>query len=141
MYSFICIVIKRIAKIIVTKKPKKAYSYKPPRIALCAQVIEAPDVKSKRVFNRGTPYGLNTDIPTGGHSAPTHIEGAKLEWKNAQKKAKKNIISEAINKIKPIFKPRWTILEWKPKKVDSLITSRHQVTRVTVSKHKPVKAK
>jgi hypothetical protein len=32
-----------------------------------------------------------------------------LEWKKAQKKAKKNIISETINKIIPERKPACTI--------------------------------
>jgi len=31
--------------------------------------------------------------------------GAILTWKNAQKKEKKNIISEAINRTIPNFKP------------------------------------
>jgi hypothetical protein len=34
--------------------------------------------------------------------------GARLEWKKAQKKAKKNMISEAINKIIPYLSPTWT---------------------------------
>jgi hypothetical protein len=44
-------------------------------------------------------------IPLGGHTHPISIVGFKLEWKKAQKKAKKNITSEIMNKIIPILKP------------------------------------
>ena len=33
--------------------------------------------------------GLNTSIPKGGQIEPISIPGAKLEWKYAQKKARK----------------------------------------------------
>jgi hypothetical protein len=69
----------KIAKVIVATKPPTAYSYSFPKTALWAQVIEAPEVKRIKVFKSGTPYGLKTDKPTGGHSAPTQIEGTKLE--------------------------------------------------------------
>jgi hypothetical protein len=42
---------------------------------------------------------------TGGHTEPISIVGDKLEWKNAQKKAKKNITSETIKRIIPERKP------------------------------------
>jgi hypothetical protein len=41
------------------------------------------------VFNNGTSQGLKISIPSGGHTPPIPISGAILEWKNAQKKAKK----------------------------------------------------
>jgi hypothetical protein len=50
-------------------------------------------------------HGFKTSIPTGGQMPPMAIEGDTLVWKKAQKKAKKNITSEQINKIIPIFKP------------------------------------
>jgi len=53
------------------------------------------------VFKRGTSNGLKTSIPFGGQTVPISIVGVKLEAKNAQKKAKKNITSEAINKSIP----------------------------------------
>jgi hypothetical protein len=37
----------------------------------------------------------------GGHIEPISITGASAAAKKAQKKAKKNIISETINKITP----------------------------------------
>jgi hypothetical protein len=46
----------------------------------------------------------------GGQAEPISIAGDKLEWKKAQKKAKKNITSETINRIIPDRKPACTIL-------------------------------
>jgi hypothetical protein len=57
------------------------------------------------VFNNGTSQGLKGCIPSGGQIEPISTEGAKLAWKNAQKKATKNIISEVINKIIPYLNP------------------------------------
>lgn len=64
-------------------------------------MIVAPEQSNIRVFSRGTSNGLNTSIPLGGHIDPISMVGAKLAAKNAQKKAKKNITSEAINKSIP----------------------------------------
>jgi hypothetical protein len=57
------------------------------------------------VFNNGTSIGLKTSIPFGGQIEPISITGANAAAKNAQKKAKKNIISETINKSIPYLKP------------------------------------
>jgi hypothetical protein len=40
-------------------------------------------------------------INSGGQINPKYMLGDKLIWKKAQKKLKKNIISESINKIIP----------------------------------------
>jgi len=53
------------------------------------------------VFNKGTSQGLKGIIDVGGQMAPISTAGERLLWKKAQKKAKKNITSEAINKIIP----------------------------------------
>jgi len=53
------------------------------------------------VFNNGISIGLNVVIPFGGHIEPISITGASAAAKKAQKKAKKNIISETINKSIP----------------------------------------
>jgi hypothetical protein len=53
------------------------------------------------VFNKGTSIGLKTSIPLGGQMDPISITGARAAAKKAQKKAKKNIISETINNIIP----------------------------------------
>jgi hypothetical protein len=52
--------------------------------------------------------GFKILIPIGGQIPPNSTLGATLEWKNAQKKAKKNIISETIKRTTPIRKPRKT---------------------------------
>jgi len=79
------------------------------KIEKCAQVIDTPDNIKITVFNKGTPHGFKGCILTGGHTAPRNIDGDKLEAKYAQKNPKKNITSEPINKINPIFKPLCTI--------------------------------
>ena len=43
---------QEIAKVIVATKPPTAYSYNLPNTARCAQVIEAPEVKSIKVFKK-----------------------------------------------------------------------------------------
>jgi len=65
-----------------------------------------PEVNRISVFNNGIPSGEKHLIPTGGQTPPINGDGARLEWKKAQKKETKNITSEAINNIKPNFKPR-----------------------------------
>lgn len=77
-------------------------------------------------------------MPNGGHTAPIQIEGETLEWKKAQKKLKKNITSETINKIKPIFNPRCTALVWRPSKVASIIISHNQLIKANNSQKKNV---
>jgi hypothetical protein len=53
------------------------------------------------VFNKGTPHGLKVCMLLGGQTEPISMAGDKLEWKKAQKNAKKNIISETMNRIMP----------------------------------------
>jgi hypothetical protein len=70
-------------------------------IAWCAYVTVAPEQSKIKVFNKGTSIGSKTSIPFGGQIEPISITGANAAAKNAQKKAKKNIISETMNKITP----------------------------------------
>jgi hypothetical protein len=77
--------------------------------ARCAHVILTPDDNNIIVFNKGKPHGFKTTIPAGGHTHPIAIDGARLQWKKAQKKPKKNIISETINNIIPKRKPCCTL--------------------------------
>ena len=84
------------------------------------QVTLTPDDKRIIVFNNGIENGFKVIIPKGGQFIPISIEGERLEWKNAQKKEKKNNISETINNIKPNFKPVKTNLVWAPSKLDSV---------------------
>jgi len=74
----------------------------------------APELKSIAVFNKGTSKGFNTSIPTGGHTDPNEISGPNELWKNPQKNEKKNITSDKMNKIIPIFKPLCTTEVWCP---------------------------
>ena len=53
------------------------------------------------MLTSGTSKGLNASIPFGGQILPISIVGAILAAKKAQKKAKKNMISETINRIIP----------------------------------------
>jgi hypothetical protein len=53
------------------------------------------------VFTKGTSKGSKALIPFGGQMFPISIVGAILAAKKAQKKAKKNITSETINRITP----------------------------------------
>jgi hypothetical protein len=57
------------------------------------------------VFKSGTLNGLIGVIPVGGQLQPSSGVGASLLWKNAQKNAKKNRTSEAINRIIPHRNP------------------------------------
>jgi hypothetical protein len=61
----------------------------------------APEESKINVFNKGIAFGSNTSIPFGGQTFPISIVGAKEAAKKAQKKAKKNIISETMKSITP----------------------------------------
>lgn len=78
-------------------------------------------------------------MPTGGHTEPISILGLNLLWKKAQKKEKKNITSETINRTTPNRSPFLNGLVWKPWNVASRTTSRHQFTIVNKTKNKPSK--
>lgn len=78
-------------------------------IVRCAKVKVNPEDNNKSVFTKGNPQTSNGCIPFGGQTQPIKMEGDKLKWKNAQKKAKKNKISEIINNIIPNRKPFCTI--------------------------------
>jgi len=93
--------VKIIAKTTVTIKPQTASVFLPQIIAWCEYVIVAPDVNKIKVFNNGTAFASKTLIPFCGQMFPISIVGAKLAAKKAQKKAKKNITSETMNKITP----------------------------------------
>ena len=64
-----------------------------------------PEARRTAVFSRGIEKGFKGFTPMGGHEHPNSGVGANLLWKNAQKKAKKNNTSDAINKIIPHRKP------------------------------------
>jgi hypothetical protein len=68
-------------------------------------VIVTPDDSNITVFHRGNPHALTVVTPTGGHTQPIFTLGDKVQWKKAQKKLKKNIASDAINKHIPSLIP------------------------------------
>ena len=82
------------------------------------------------VFSSGTSSGLRGLIPVGGHCPPSSGVGARLEWKNAQKKPRKKNASDVMNKAMPYRKPFWTGGVWCPWNVLSRTMSRHHC-RVT----------
>jgi len=70
-----------------------------------AHVTVTPDARRTAVLRRGTLNGFNGVIPVGGHAHPSSGVGDSLLWKKAQKNAKKNKISDVINKIIPQRRP------------------------------------
>ncbi len=88
-------------------------------------VTVTPEAKRTIVLRRGNWNGFKAFTPIGGQEHPNSGEGERLLWKKAQKKDKKNITSEIINKIIPIRRPVATCKVWKPKTVPSRATSRH----------------
>lgn len=70
-----------------------------------AQVTVTPEARSTAVLSRGTEKGLIGSIPGGGQVQAICGVGARLLWKKAQKKPKKNMISEIIKRIIPNFSP------------------------------------
>ena len=67
----------------------------------CAHVTVNPDARRTAVLSRGTENGSMGVMPGGGHVHAIWGVGAKAEWKNPQKKAKKNIISDVIKRSIP----------------------------------------
>jgi hypothetical protein len=96
-------------------------------IKWCDHVIEIPDEIRISVFSRGIFKGLNGLIYFGGQICPNSTFGDTLLWKNAQKKEKKNMISDVINNTIPIFNLFITIFLCSPWFVDSPDTLYHQM--------------
>lgn len=99
-------------------------------ISWCAHVIETPLARRSAVLRRGIANGLIGSIPVGGQMQPIWGVAAKLLWKKAQKKERKNITSEEMNKAIPHRNPFWTTWVWTPSKVASRIISFHQRKRI-----------
>lgn len=66
------------------------------------------------VLSKGISNGLNGLIPKGGHNWPISTEGARDEWKYAQKNEIKKKISEIIKRIIPNRSPIYTDNVWEP---------------------------
>ncbi len=63
--------------------------------------MQIPEDNKITVLANGKCHGFNTSIPLGGQTQPIPTAGEVLTWKKVQKKEKKNITSEVINKIIP----------------------------------------
>lgn len=82
--------------------------------------------------------GLKERIELGGQDCPSSTVGEILLWKKAQKNDTKKKISEAMNRIIPVFSPFITRSEWFPCVVPSRWISRHHMnpTKITMAKEK-----
>jgi len=98
-------------------------------IAWCAKVIVTPEDNNKIVLTRGKPQTSKDWMLFGGQIPPIAIDGDKLTWKKAQKKAKKNIISETIKRIIPKRSPWRTANVWYPW-LDSETTVKNQANNI-----------
>ena len=81
------------------------------------------------VFHKGDPHALIVDTAVGGQIHPIPILGDKTQWKKPQKKLKKNITSDTINKHIPNRIPSWTLEVWWPSKVASTIISDNHLNK------------
>ncbi len=88
---------------IVAHRPLISPSRSPWMRAWCAQVTVVPEQSRIRVLSRGRPNGSITAMPLGGQTPPTESTagGKRAALKKAQNQARKNITSEAMNRIMP----------------------------------------
>ena len=86
-------------------RPAIASGRFPSMSAWWAHVTDTPEAKRTAVLRRGTANGFSGVIPVGGQQQPSSGVGARLLWKNAQKKAKKNSTSDVIKSAIPQRKP------------------------------------
>jgi ABC-type iron transport system FetAB permease component len=90
-----------MARATVIIRPQTASTFLPAVMAWCAYVTVAREHNKIIVFNKGIALASNASIPLGGQIFPIASVGARLAAKNAQKKAKKNITSDTMNRIVP----------------------------------------
>ena len=98
-----------------------------------------PEITKIIVFANGTPAGSIVGKPIGGHWPPIQIDGDKLAEKKAQKNAKKNITSEAMNNNIPYLNPCWTLFEWTRNTTASLTMSEHHEYTTAIKNINPNK--
>lgn len=102
------------------------------------QVKITPEYTKMPVLSRGKASHCMVNISAGGQIPPIKIDGQRVKWKKAQKKEKKNIISEAINSFIPNKILSWTLKVWLPSKVASVTISESHRDRVRQSKTKEI---
>ena len=115
----------RRPRITVRKVNLAAFSRLAFRRLMWARVMVIPESSRRQVFRRGTAKGFRGSIPTGGQVHPISGAGARALWKKAQKKAKKNITSDAMKRTIPVRSPWATCDVCIPWKTASRRTSRH----------------
>ena len=133
-YSVAWINVKYTPKVKVKKREENAWEWFISISLWWDHVILTPEDKRIMVLRSGTLKGLNTSIPVGGQILPNSMLGANLLWKKAQKKDKKNMTSDKINKIMPHRNPFSTIRVWSPWNLASRLTSRHHWLDTTTNK-------
>lgn len=100
-YSPACRKVKYIPNPTVIDKAWIALVRSPSIRLWWAHVTVTPEARRTAVFRRGTLNGFRGVIPIGGQQHPSSGVGARLLWKNAQKKAAKKHTSDKINSIIP----------------------------------------
>lgn len=133
--------VKKIAYTMVKINPVIVSRRDPSTSAAWDQVKVEPEIKSKTVFNKGINQGLTVRMLWGGQTAPSSGTAFKQEWKYAQKKAKKSMISETIKRIIPKRNPCWTRTLCFPSNVASRTISRNQEIAMKSVMKKPKKKK
>jgi hypothetical protein len=133
-----CRAVKYSPRQTVRDSPWIAWVWRFSVTAWWAHVTVTPEANRIAVFRRGIWKGLKGTIELGGHVPPNSIVGARLLWKKAQKKEKKNSTSETINRIIPIRRPTETLKVWRPCIVPSREMSRHHCILVSETARRPV---
>src|SRR5579884_1051485 len=102
-YSQPCTKVKVRPSRIVHHRPSFSPCRSPWISEWCAQVTVVPEHRRIRVLSSGKPHGFITSTPLGGHCPPTAstADGKIALSKKAQNQARKNITSEAMNRIMP----------------------------------------
>lgn len=131
-YSHTCSDVKYNPKIIVIRRLNFTFSFLLVIRAWCAHVTVIPEESKMIVFRRGIWNGFIGKIPIGGQILPISMFGAKLLWKNIQKKETKNKISDLIKSSIPVRSPLITLSLWYPWSELSRDTSRHHKKIVIV---------
>src|SRR5438093_510866 len=102
-YSHAWMLVKSRPSRMVQSRPFFSPSRSPWISEWCAQVTVVPEHSRIIVLTSGKPHGSSTSMPLGGHWLPIAAteEGNSDASKNAQNQARKNITSDAMNRIIP----------------------------------------
>src|SRR5579859_3588373 len=97
LYSKACTEVKQRPRKTVTTRPWRVPLRLPSISAWCAHVTVVPDSSRISVLRKGNANGSKGWMLGGGQTPPIAGLGNRLDEKKAQKKAAKNITSEAMN--------------------------------------------